>query len=150
MDANACSAKSQVDVLMVDDDLVELALFGTAIDKSNFDIWLRTATRAEEAINYLQGSDVFSDRSMYPLPDLLLLDLQMPGLGGLGFLAWRKDSPIFATLPVIVLLGLQDLQEIQRSRALGATEFLAKPSKFEEWKDIVPTVWAFGLAHRRK
>jgi hypothetical protein len=63
-----------LDVLLVDDDRNDLALFGMAVDKADVNIWLQTASGAEQAVEYLEGKDHYSDRAMHPLPDLVLLD----------------------------------------------------------------------------
>ena len=67
--------QAHLDILLVDDDRNELALFGVAVDKTDLPIWLQTLVDGEEAIEYLQGHGVYADRSLHPVPNLLLLDL---------------------------------------------------------------------------
>src|ERR1017187_5649591 len=89
--------------------------------------------------------DIFADRSMYPLPDVLVLDLKMPRMDGIAFLVWRKDTPAFSTLPVMIFPGLEDKEEIERALALGASHFLAKPHNLEGYKEVVRAVWEVGI-----
>lgn len=149
MTTPGCGTGSLLDVLLVDDDRNDLALFGMAADKADVNIWLQTATGAEQAIEYLEGKDQYADRAMHPLPDLLLLDLLMPGMDGFEFLAWRKTAPAFAKLPVIILSGLGDKARIERALSLGADSYLAKPADFDGWTGLAKRVWDLGIKHSR-
>ena len=137
--------KSPVNVLLVDDDNNHLAMFGIAAVESKCDVRFNTAMDGKEAIDYLEGMDIFADRSRYPLPDVLVLDLKMPGMDGIAFLVWRKDTPVFSTLPVMIFTGLEDKEEIARALALGANHFLAKPHNLQGYVDVVRAVWEFEI-----
>jgi CheY-like chemotaxis protein len=150
MKAPGCGTHALLDVLLVDDDRNDLALFGMAADKADVNIWLQTAGGAEQAIEYLEGKGGYQDRTMHPFPDLLLLDLVMPGMDGFAFLAWRKGAPAFAKLPVIVLSGLGDKGRIEQALALGADGYLAKPADFDGWADLARHVWDLGIKHSRE
>ncbi len=138
-------ATSLVNVLLVDDDDTHLVLFGIAVRESKCDVRLSTAADGEQAINYLEGNGIYADRSRHPLPDVLVLDLIMPRVDGFAFLAWRKDSPAFSRVPVMIFSGLEDKGEIERALALGASHFLAKPHNFEGYKEVVRAVWEYGI-----
>jgi CheY-like chemotaxis protein len=138
-------ANSLVDVLLVDDDDNHLVLFEIAVRESNCNVRLNTATGGEQAIDYLEGKGICADRSMHPLPDVLVLDLKMPRMDGFAFLAWRKESPAFSMLPVMIFSGLGDKGEIERALALGASHFLAKPHNLQGYKEVVQAVWEFGI-----
>src|SRR5262249_34865557 len=75
---------------------------------------------------YLQGDGQFSDRSEYPLPQLLLLDLKMPRLNGIQVLKWIRAQPQLRQLPVIVLTGSTFDSDVTRAYAAGANSFLPK------------------------
>jgi CheY-like chemotaxis protein len=149
MSVPGCGADALLDVLLVDDDRNDLALFGMAADKADVNIWLRTAHSAEQAIEYLEGKGIFCDRALHPVPDLLLLDLIMPGMDGFAFLTWRNTAPAFAKLPVIILSGLGDKARVQRGLELGASGYLAKPADFEGWIELARQVWNLGTKHSR-
>jgi CheY-like chemotaxis protein len=149
MTVPGCGSHLLLDVLLVDDDRNDLALFGMAADKADVNIWLQTASGAEQAIEYLEGKGSYGDRTMHPFPDLVLLDLVMPGMDGFAFLEWLRAAPVFSKLPVIVLSGLGDQQEIERAMALGADSCLAKPAEFEGWIELARRVWDLGIKHAR-
>jgi two-component system response regulator len=140
--------ESRLNVLLVDDDHSDLALMGTAIEQSDLNIWLQTATDAHRAIDYLNGRDSFADRQMHPLPDLVILDLDMPLSGGFEFMDWRNASPVFSSLPVILLSGSAYPGAIQTALSMGATTWLAKPANVKDWTSVVEQVWKLGLEYR--
>ena len=77
-----------LDALLVDDDSNDCALFGLAVERTGLNILLQTAPGGEQAIDYLEGRGAYADRSIHPLPDLVVLDLDMrvgarlPGYSG--------------------------------------------------------------------
>ena len=131
--------------MLVDDDDNHLALFEIAVRESNCNVRLNTTTGGEQAIDYLEGKGICADRSMHPLPDVLVLDLKMPRMDGFAFLAWRNEFPAFSMLPVMIFSGLGDKGEIERALALGASHFLAKPHNLQGYKEVVQAVWEFGI-----
>ena len=147
MNAARAGEKSPVNVLLVDDDDNHLVLFGLAVGECKCDVRLSTATGGEQAIHYLEGKGIYADRSMHPLPDVLVLDLKMPRVDGFAFLVWRRDSPTISMIPVMIFSGLEDKEKIERALALVASHFLAKPHNFQGYKEVVQAVWEFGIKH---
>lgn len=133
-----------LDMLLVDDDGADLDLFGIAVAKSGLDIRLQTLTAGQQAIDYLEAKGAYADRSLFPLPDVIVLDLAMPRVSGFDFLAWRKPSPAFSSIPVVVFSGSKDPNEADRVTALGANKHIIKPADFEDWKAVVREIWDFA------
>ena len=95
----------------------------------------------DEAIRYLKGEGRFADRVAYPEPCLLLLDLRMPRLTGLGVLTWLREHPeIRGSLSVIVLSSWDDQADVQTATALGACDYLLKPNRFDELVELMREV----------
>jgi CheY-like chemotaxis protein len=133
-----------LDILLVDDDHTELALFGWAVDKCDLSIWVQNLTAGQQAIDYLEAKGAYTDRSLHPLPDGIVLDLAMPQGEGFDFLAWRKASPVFSPIPVVVLSCSNDPDKANRAITLGANKYIIKPAYFEGWKTLVREIWDFG------
>jgi CheY-like chemotaxis protein len=131
-------------VLLVDDDHNDRAIFGLAADRTDLDLWLQTASGAQQAMDYLEGHGTYADRAMHPIPDLLLLDLKMPGMDGFEFLTWLRASSKFAALPVVIFSGSENKHERERAMKLGANHVVTKPFDFDHWKAVVREVWEFG------
>jgi two-component system response regulator len=138
-----------LNVLLVDDDHSDRALLGMAIEQSDLNIWLQTATDGQRAIDYLEGRDMFADREMHPLPDLVILDLDMPLSGGFDFLDWRKASPLFSVLPVVILSAWAYPGAIQAALSMGANASITKPTQFHDWPSVLKEIWALGIESRQ-
>jgi CheY-like chemotaxis protein len=132
-------------VLLVDDDRNGCALCGMAIDKMALNIQLQTVTDGEDAIDYLEGRGDYFDRSLYPLPTLAVLDLDMRLAQGLAFLSWRRASSSFSSLPVVILSAFAYKGAIELALKMGALTLLATPFELEGWKAIVCRLWDLGL-----
>jgi two-component system, response regulator len=148
MNRNGMSRGAFVEVLLVDDNPLDQVLFSTAVRKAEFSIHVHTASSGQEAMDYLQGKGLYADRALHPMPDVVVLDLIMPGMSGADLLAWRKGNGKFLKLPIVVLSGANDEEQTRQALALGAKAYLAKPPAFEGWKDVLQTVWNAGLARK--
>jgi CheY-like chemotaxis protein len=132
-------------MLLVDDDPNDIVLFAAAIDQTGLDIVLQTAADGCHAIEQLEGRGKYANRSVHPKPDLVLLDLTMSTRDGFDFLAWRRASRWFNSLPVFLYTGSQDKVLIQRGLALGAERYIAKPHRFEDLKSLVWDIYNSAL-----
>ena len=137
----------RLNLLVIDDDRSELALLGLAIEKSQHNIWLQTAPDGQRAIDYLLGREVFADRALHPLPELIVLDLDMPLSGGFEFLDWRMGTPAFSSLPIAVMSGWAYAGAIRAAISLGANASIKKPlSNDDEWGWVVEQIWNIRTA----
>ncbi len=80
-----------------------------------------------QAIAYLRGEGAFADRGAHPLPDILLLDLKMPGLTGHEVLEWMRRDGGFERIRVCVLTSSDEPRDRQRAARAGALGYLVKP-----------------------
>ena len=118
-------------VLHVDDDPKDSELLRAAIQKANFACLLQQVQDGEQAIQYLTGAGIYSDRKRFPLPTLVLLDLRMPCLSGFEILKWIRANKAFRQLPVLMLSGSALQEDIYRAYEAGATSYLIKPLGFQ-------------------
>lgn len=139
------SSSKRLNVLLVDEDHSDCALFGLAVEKSDLDIWLQTVSDGGRATDYLEGRGNFADRTLHPLPDLVVLDLDMRLTGGLEFLDWRRDSPEFSGLPVVLFSGFAYKGAIETALEMGASTFIAKPVQLDGWMAVIRQIWDLGL-----
>src|SRR5437868_12776557 len=82
----------------------------------------------QEAIDYLAGNGKFADRAQFPVPCLVLLDLQLPAKTGLEVLEWIRQQSALRSLIVIILSSSIYEGDVRRAYELGANAFLVKPS----------------------
>ncbi len=135
--------------LVIDDSEDDAFLIGQAFEKQGLGTQLIHLASGEEAVEY------FSERGPeHPIPHLVLTDLKMPGMGGFGLLEWLRTQSFYGKLPVVVLSSSHDEGDILRAKQLGVHEFITKPSSFEGYLSLAPTIhdrWLSGnLAGQNK
>jgi response regulator RpfG family c-di-GMP phosphodiesterase len=115
-------------LLAADDDAAVLRLIERAIRGEGYDI--RTAGSGEEALAL----------AAVRRPDLVILDVNMPGMDGFGVCARLRSDPATAATPVVFLTGLDDTENRVRGIELGADEYLTKPFEARELLARVKTI----------
>lgn len=102
----------------------------------------------EELIDYLQRRGPFADPKASPRPGLILLDLNMPRMGGLEALQAIKDDRYLRAIPIVVLTTSTLEEDILSSYDLGASAFLSKPVRYNELRRVVAGINRFwtGIA----
>src|SRR5206468_3414715 len=78
----------------------------------------------------------YADRSEYPLPALLMLDLKMPRKSGFDVLAWVRSQDGLGYLPVFIFTASMRQEDVQRAYELGADGFLVKPGAMDKLVEI--------------
>ena len=127
-------------VLYVEDDENDAFLMRRAFSKAAVVNPLQIVTDGAEAIRYLAGEDRFADRTHFPLPCMLLLDLNLPRRSGLEVLKWMREQPQYRTLPVVILTSSNQDRDIGSAYTLGANGYLVKPPSSEKLLQMVETL----------
>ena len=104
-----------------------------------------TVENGEEAIAYLKGEGKFANRSEFPLPTLLLLDLKMPRKNGFEVLEWLRTQPALSSLRVVVLTTSDRILDVNRAYQLGANSFLTKPVDFRDFVQLSTAIKGYWL-----
>jgi CheY-like chemotaxis protein len=137
-------------VLVADDDQNDVFFLRRAFDKAGLPYPVHDVRDGQEAIDYLSGSAHFQDRSQFPLPDLLLLDLKMPRMSGFDVLRWLESRNDLKDLPVVVLSSSNQPSDIEKAQALGADDYLVKPTHFDELMDLARKITSRWLNSKTK
>ena len=119
-------------ILLVDDSADDLFLMRAAFKKAEFNSPLQAVQNGEEAIAYLNSEGVYQDRVQYPLPVVMLLDLNMPRKNGFDVLEWVRAQPALKRLSVIILTASLRSEDVERAFDLGANAFLVKPATLDQ------------------
>jgi CheY-like chemotaxis protein len=128
----------------VDDREDDVLLIRKAFQKASVPNPLQVARDGEEAVAYLGGVGKFSNRVEYPLPHLVLLDLNMPRMDGFEVLAWIRNQPGLKGMVVIVLTSSDQIRDVNRAYALGANSFFVKDldfTNFIQLSKLIQTYW---------
>jgi len=134
--------KDQI-ILLAEDDSNDVLLIQRAFQKAGLRNILKVARDGEQAINYLSGKGIYSNREQYPLPFLLLLDLKMPGTDGFEVLEWLRNEPQLKRLLVVVLTSSNLQSDVDRAYELGANSYLVKPVSFDEMVHLIQRFEAY-------
>jgi CheY-like chemotaxis protein len=137
-------------VLIAEDDSGDVFLLERAFAAAQVPASLYFVRDGQEAIDYLEGESAFADRTMYPLPDLMLLDLKMPRLNGFDVLAWLRQQPGLKRLLVTVLTSSDQPQDINRAYDLGANSYLLKPHNSNELSELVKRVQKYWFESNQR
>ena len=124
-------------ILLVDDSENDLFLMRTAFKKAEFDSPLQQVHNGEEAIAYLKGESPYNDRDKFPLPAVMLLDLNMPMKNGFDVLTWVRTQTGLRRLSIIVLTASMRPEDVERAFDSGANSFLVKPGTMEELTGMI-------------
>ena len=116
-----------------------------AIQKAALPNPLFVARDGQEVLDYLAGEGPYSDRTRYPFPSLLLLDIKMPRLNGFDVLSWLQERPEFNQLPIVVLTTSNLDEDIKRAKELGADEYRVKPSGMKDLVELLRELQASWL-----
>ncbi|MFN6487102.1 MULTISPECIES: response regulator [unclassified Nostoc] len=114
-------APSRGIILVVDDNPANLQVLSSFLDQSSFEVW--AARSGEKALQRLENDD---------LPDLILLDVMMPGIDGFETCKQLKNNPRVQDIPVIFMTALSETADKVKGLQLGAVDYITKPFQHEE------------------
>ena len=115
-------------ILLAEDDTNDVYFFKRAVEKLAIANPVHVARDGKEAVAYLEGEGEYADREKYPLPGLIVLDLNMPRQNGFEILKWLQQTPPLDQLPAVILTSSQAQRDIQQAMELGAKQYYVKPS----------------------
>ena len=125
---------STVQVLLVEDNLGDAVLTREALQDGKLSVNLHHVMDGQQALDYLRKEKKYRDAVT---PDIILLDLNMPGVDGREFLKIVKKEPEFAMIPVVVLTTSKADEDVLSSYSLQAACFVTKPVDFSQFQTIV-------------
>jgi CheY-like chemotaxis protein len=106
-------------ILQVEDEETDVLLLRLVFEKAAVACPLQVVRDGQTAIDYLSGAGVYADRKTFPLPCLVLLDLNLPIREGLEVLAWIRQHPVFRNLVVVVFSSSALPEDIERAYNLA-------------------------------
>ena len=115
-------------ILMIDDDIDDCTLFRQALREILSDVEFITSDGCRFPNNIL---------SIKPRPDLILLDLNMPGLNGLECMDMIKKDHDFSEIPICVYSTSSDKDQVKLCYERGAKLYIQKPSSYSNIKELV-------------
>jgi two-component system response regulator len=133
-------------ILLVEDNQMEVVLTLDAFQEACLDNKVQVVRNGEYALKYVLGEDEYADRKKYPLPDLILLDLKLPGISGHDVLARLKSTPTLKRIPIVVLTSSKEEGDLEMSYDRGANSYLVKPITFDGFLETVREIGKYWLS----
>lgn len=127
-------------ILLIEDNYMDVILTLDAFKEAQLSNQINVAKNGQEALDYLFGRNKYADRGLYPVPDLILLDLNMPGIDGFEILRQIKTAEKIKRIPVIILTSSKEEGDRALSYDYGANSFLIKPVSFDGLTDVVKRI----------
>ena len=127
-------------ILLVEDDRVDVMTVKRALQKNHVSNPLYVARTGVEALGMLRG-DGFD--KIEPTPALILLDLNLPKMGGIEFLKELRADPALRSLPVIVLTSSNEPSDRAAAFEYEVEDYIVKPHSFDEFSCAMATVLAY-------
>ncbi|MGD8787132.1 MAG: response regulator [Phycisphaerales bacterium] len=122
-------------ILLVEDDPGDQKLVKKSLEREKIANELFIVNNAEEALEYLEGSKRGDYKT--PMPDLILLDLNMPGISGQEFLKRLKSDDLLDTIPVVILTTSDSDKDVLETFKLQASGYIKKPGSLEGFKEVM-------------
>jgi CheY-like chemotaxis protein len=136
-------------ILLAEDDEADLFQMRRGLQRAGIFSPVMNVQNGKEAVAYLKGEAPYTDRKLYPFPDILLLDLKMPVMDGFEVLIWVRSNPEMNLLPIIVLSSSDLQRDVDRAYGLGANAYLVKTADTIELGKMLQNLFNFwqGSAH---
>jgi len=132
-----------VNVLLIEDNPGDVRLTKEAFKEGNMSVNLSVVMDGVEATKYLTGDEKYADAVM---PDLILLDLNLPKKDGREVLQEIKTNPKLLRIPVVILTTSNAEQDILHSYNLHANCYINKPVDFDKFFDVIQKIEEFWLS----
>ncbi len=131
---------SPFEVLLVEDDAADIDLTQEALLESKLHVRLNAVRSGADALTYLHQRAPFEDAI---LPDLIFLDLNLPGMSGKEIIQVIRSEKELCHIPIAVLTTSQAQQDIDDSYRLGANCYVSKPVGLDEFNEVIRALEQF-------
>ena len=132
-------------ILLVEDNPDDELLTRRALKKNNIGNELIVARDGVEALDYLFGTGAHEGRDLSELPQVMLLDLKLPKIDGLGVLRRVRADERTRLLPVVILTSSKEQQDLVDGYGCGANSYIRKPVDFAQFIEAVRQLGLYWL-----
>ena len=135
-------------ILYVEDEADDIYFMRAAFEREGIAVDFRSVSDGARAMAYLAGDPPYHLRTSHPLPSLVLLDLNLPLRSGFEVLEWLRRRKELQKITVVVFSSSGRPEDRAKAEALGATEYLLKPSSGQQFGSIARAVANQWMARR--
>lgn len=135
-------------ILLVEDNQDDYEATLRSLKRNHFLNPVQWCKSGQEALDYLQGKGIYAAPFPSRKPDLILLDLNMPGIDGRQVLHVIKTDAVLKSIPVVILTTSADSKDVDQCYQIGASTYIQKPVSFEGLTQAIGTMkdYWFGIA----
>lgn len=123
------SISRMLNILLIEDDAIEVMKFNRVLKSMGLNHKVIEAGNGEEALNILKDKNI--------VPDIIVLDLNMPKINGIEFLGILKADEVLRYIPAIILSTSNNHRDVMECYRIGIAGYLIKPLKYEDYTDRV-------------
>jgi len=136
---------SDIEILFAEDSLDDAMLTMRALKKSGFANVVHHVKDGAEALDFMYGKGIYTERDIKKHPKLILLDLKMPKMGGMEVLGKLKLDADFKSIPIVILTSSKEDPDIQKCYALGANSYIAKPVESDNFFQVIKEIGLYWM-----
>ena len=133
-------------ILLVEDNRMDVELTLDAFKEARLLNTIYVSPNGQDALDYLFRRGKYADRITYPIPNLVLLDLKLPGVDGFEVLRQVKSAPILKRLPVIILTSSKEEGDRALTYDIGANSYIVKPVSFNGFLDVIKQIEGYWIS----
>jgi two-component system response regulator len=137
-------------ILLVEDNEDDIALTLRAMERNNLKGHVSVVRDGKEALDYLFCRGAYSERDPHRMPDLILLDLNLPRMGGHEVLQQLRSDARSRYLPVVMLTSSVEERDVVESYRLGANSYVQKPVNFGDFLEATRQLGTYWLGLNRR
>lgn len=127
--------KKTLEILLIEDDEIEIMKFNRVVSQLKENHRVTELNNGEEALEYLKGNA--------SLPDIILLDLNMPKINGIEFLSILKEDSILKYIPTMILSTSNNPKDVLECYNIGIAGYIVKPLKYEDYVAKIKAVMTY-------
>ncbi|OIQ20335.1 response regulator [Lacinutrix sp. MedPE-SW] len=126
---------TKLKILLIEDDMIEIMKLNRTISKLELNHEIIEANNGEEALQILEKKD--------SLPDIILLDLNMPKINGIEFLNILKNNDVLKYIPTVILTTSNNQKDLLECYKIGVAGYVIKPLKYEDYVSKIDKLLAY-------
>ena len=134
--------KKELNILLVEDNLIEVMKMRRTVSLLDLKHNIIVASNGEDALQHIDDKSKF--------PDLILLDLNMPKVGGIEFLAILKKNDDIKHIPTVILTTSDNQKDLEECYRLGVSGYVLKPLKYDDYVEKIKNVLSYWSMNELK
>lgn len=127
--------ENSLKILLIEDDMIEIMKFNRTVSSLKLNHKIIEANNGEDALRILEKKD--------SLPDIILLDLNMPKINGIEFLSILKSNNTLNHIPTIILTTSNNRKDLLECYKIGIAGYILKPLKYEDYVSKIERLLAY-------